>query len=174
MGVAAACLLAGCGSLLGGSAPGTTVTPAPTPTTEPTPVPTVTTSGEVREPRYLGLEPTCERPPGLVIAIQVGALRNNDPATDEGIAAAWRFASPRNRAALGSVEGFAETLESGYRPLLDAERVAYGPIQRDGGRATQTVTVTVDGERSRYRWTLRRQSGGRYDGCWMTASVGRL
>lgn len=176
MGVAAACLLAGCGGLLGGPGAGTTVTPAPTPTPEPTrtPVPTVTTSGELQEPRYLGLRPTCERPPSLVIAIQVGALRNNDPATDEGINTTWRFASPENRQATGPVENFAEILRSGYRPLLEAERVAYGPLEREGARASQTVTVTADGEESRYRWTLRRQSGGRYDGCWMTSSVGRL
>jgi len=175
-GVAVACLLAGCGGLLGGT--GTTVTPAPTPTPEPeptsTPVPTVTASEELREPRYLGLSPTCERPPGLVVAVQMGALRNNDPATDAGVETAWRFAAPSNRAVFGSVAEFAEVLRAGYRPLLDAERVAYGPLQRDGEQASLTVTVTVDGEESSYRWTLGRQSGGRYDGCWMTTSVRRL
>jgi hypothetical protein len=170
--VAAACLLAGCGGVLpGGEADArTTVTPAPTPT-PPTPTPTVTPSEAVQEPRYLGLAPTCERPPGLVIAIQVGALRNNDPATNEGIRTTWRFASPENREATGPLSNFVELIRQGYRPLLEADRVAYGPLERTDATAARTVTVTANGTSTSYRWTLRLQTAGEFEGCWMTSGV---
>jgi hypothetical protein len=172
---AAACLLAGCGGFVPGgeAADRTTVTPAPTPTPEPTatPTPTLTTSGAVQEPRYLGLRPTCERPPGLVIAIQVGALRNNDPATNEGINTTWRFASPENRRATGPLSNFVEIIRQGYRPLLEADRVAYGPLERSDATATQTVTVTANGTTTSYEWTLRLQTDGQFEGCWMTTGV---
>lgn len=174
--VAAACLLAGCGGFVpGGGATDarTTVTPAPTPTPEPTPTPTptLTPSGAVQEPRYLGLRPTCERPPGLVIAVQVGALRNNDPATNEGINTTWRFASPENRDATGPLSNFVEVIRQGYRPLLEADRVAYGPLERTDRTASRTVTVTANGTSTSYRWTLRLQTAGEFEGCWMTSAV---
>lgn len=93
-------LLAGRGVLFGTDAASKsteTVTPAPVSEPTPTATPTPEDSGmddssrrgtnqsaAVQE-RYRSLRPTCDRPPGLVIHIQVAALQNNDRATNAGI-----------------------------------------------------------------------------------------
>jgi len=175
--------LAGCAGLFGGDTPAETLTPAPVPenqTSTPTPNPTTAAtttvdpenSEYVTQPRYLALRPNCERPPGLVIHIQVSALRNNDPATDEGINTTWQFASPSNRAVTGPYANFVRLIEENFQPLLNAETVRYGRLFRNNGTAFQNVVVTgPDGSIQSYRWSVQRQSGGQYDGCWMTASV---
>lgn len=172
-------LLAGCAGLFGGDTPTETLTPAPVPeneTSTPTASTTTTVDTETPEsviqPRYLTLRPNCERPPGLVIHIQVSALRNNDPATDEGINTTWQFASPSNQAATGPYANFAELIEESFQPLLNAETVRYGRLFRDNDTAFRNVVVTgPNGSSQSYRWSVERQSGGQYDGCWMTASV---
>jgi hypothetical protein len=180
--VLALVVLAGCAGLFGGDTPAETLTPAPVPenqTSTPTPNPTTATttvnpgtSGSVTQPRYLALRPNCERPPGLVIHIQVSALRNNDPATDEGINTTWEFAAPSNREVTGPYTNFVELIEQNFQPLLNAETVRYGPLFRDNDTAFRNVVVTgPDGSSQSYRWAVERQSGGQYDGCWMTASV---
>lgn len=189
-------VIAGCAGFGGvgagasdGATPATpTVTPVAVPGTAtpaaPSPSPTRPARGTARgspvtQPRYLDLRPTCERPPGLVIHIQVAALRNDDPATHEGINTTWQFASPSNRALTGPYSEFVELITDRYRPLLDAESVTYGPLDLDadpddGGRASATRRVTVtepDGTSTTYRWLVTRQAAGRYEGCWMTAGV---
>lgn len=127
------------------------------------------------QPRYFSLRPNCERPPTQVVQIQVGALQTNDPATDAGIRTAWTFAAPSNQAFFGSYQAFAETITTQYRPLLDAETVAYEPLERDGDVATQRVSVrSSSGEVTSYDWRLTNQSSGPNQGCWMTASVGEI
>jgi len=189
--VCAVALLAGCGALFGGgpSPAEPTVTPAPVPTDE-TPEGVAASGGPpdaereywgnvttpnasaVTQPRVLDLRPNCRRPPGLVVHVQVLALRNNDPATNEGINTTWRFAAPSNRAVAGSYENFVETIQRGFRPLLNATAVRYGPLDREGDTATQPVTVfDVNGTATAYTWYLERQDGARYDGCWMTTGV---
>lgn len=171
---AAVVLLAGCTGLAPTAADdGTEPTATPVAADQPSSTPETdnTTATELRQPRYLSLEPTCERPPGLVIHIQVQVLRTNDPATNEGMATAWRFASPSNRQLVGPYEAFVDTLESGYQPLLNADSVTYGPLEREGTTATREVTVTADGESTTYEWRVVRQSEPPYEGCWMTFSV---
>ncbi|MBV0902595.1 DUF4864 domain-containing protein [Haloarcula salina] len=189
--VCAVALLAGCGALFGGgqTAAETTVTPAAVPTDE-TPDGageaaglqgaereywgnvTAANASAVTQPRVLDLRPTCRRPPGLVVHVQVLALRNNDPATNEGINTTWRFAAPSNRAVAGSYDNFVGTIRRGFRPLLNATAVRYGPLDRDGDTATQPVTVyDANGTATAYTWYLERQDGARYDGCWMTTGV---
>jgi len=180
--------LAGCGTFFGGSDSAgseATVTPAPVPTDETR---TVETTGEgsywgnvsvdanksaVTQPRVLELRPNCERPPALVVHIQVLALQNNDPATNEGINTTWQFASPSNRDLTGPYSNFVRTIESGFEPLLNATAVRYGPLERDGDTASQPVTV-VDGNgtTTSYQWTVEEQSDAPYEGCWMTTGVG--
>ncbi|EMA10959.1 protein of unknown function [Haloarcula vallismortis] len=177
--------LAGCGAFFGGgdsAGSEATITPAAVPTDEPE---ATGTTGEywgnvsvdanrsvVTQPRVLGLRPNCERPPGLVIHIQVLALQNNDPATNEGINTTWQFASPSNRDLTGPYSNFVRTIESGFEPLLNATGVRYGPLDRDGDTASQPVTV-VDGNgtTTSYQWTVEKQSDAPYEGCWMTAGV---
>jgi len=106
-----------------------------------------------------------------VIHIQVEALRNNDPATDEGIATVWRFASPANKRVTGPYRAFASTIRSRYRPLLTAETISYAPLTRDRDRVTREVAVTTNTVTTRYEWVLTRQSRTPYEGCWMTSGV---
>ena len=129
-------------------------------------------TANVTEPAYLRLRPTCERPPSLVVAIQLGALRNND-ATDAGIRTVFAFASPRNRRFTGPFEGFREIVTSStYAPLVNHSRVDYGPLEVQDAIATQRVTVyDANGTATTYDFALRRQPGGRYDGCWMNEGV---
>jgi len=159
-----------------------TVTPAPVPetTTSPTPdrSPTVSTTrassdtGSETVADYSSLEPTCTRPPGLVVHIQVVALATNDPETNDGIRTTWRFAAPSNKRYTGPYSNFERLIETRFQPLLDAETVTYGSL---GGANTSTrrrVTVTTsDATSNTYLWRLEKQSTGEYDGCWMTTSV---
>ncbi|MFY4812650.1 DUF4864 domain-containing protein [Haloarcula argentinensis] len=178
--------LAGCGAFFGTgeTGPEPTITPAAVPTDEPQ-VGEATDEGSywgnvsvdanrsaVTQPRALELRPNCERPPGLVVHIQVLALQNNDPATNEGINTTWQFASPSNRDLTGPYSNFVRTIQSGFEPLLNATGVRYGPLDRDGNTASQPVTVVNgNGTTTSYRWTVEKQTEAPYEGCWMTAGV---
>jgi hypothetical protein len=168
-----ACIvLSGCSGLLGGEQP-SAERDTPTAVPVPTPTPGQTLTG-VPESGDLSVSPTCERPPGLVIRIQVEALRHNDPATDAGIETVWRFTAPSYRQALGPYRVFVSTIRSRYRPLLTADTVTSNPIARQGDRAIQTVTVRTGNTTTSYGWTVTRQSTTPYDGCWMTSGLTEL
>jgi hypothetical protein len=186
--LAALVALAGCGAFFsGGDAPESeaTVTPAEVPTDDTQAVEATGAEREywgnvsvdanrsaVTQPRVLDLRPNCERPPGLVIHIQVLALQNNDPTTNEGINTTWRFASPSNRDLTGPYSNFVRTITDGFEPLLNATGVRYGPLERDGDTASQPVTVVdANGTTTSYRWTVEKQTEAPYEGCWMTAGV---
>ena len=120
-----------------------------------------------------GPEPTPELSPEAVVRIQAEALRRNDePAPDAGIATAFRFASPSNRRATGPLARFARMIRGGYSDMIGFERAEYEPVRVVGDRAAQAVTlVQRDGRRVTYTFSLARQRGGAYDGCWMTDGV---
>lgn len=173
-------VLTGCAGLLSGAEPQgeETLTPAPVSETTAAPTTTVTTPQVPSDAeadataRYASLEPTCARPPGLVIQLQVAALANNDPETNGGIQTAWRFAAPSNREYTGPYSNFERLIESQFSPLLAAETITYGPVETENRSARRSVTVTaLNGNSSTYTWRLEKQSGGRYDGCWMTTAV---
>ena len=119
-------------------------------------------------------EPSPELTPEEVVRIQVEALQANDsPTPDAGIAAAFRFASPGNRAATGPLPRFTQMVKLGYADMLGFAEAEYGAVQVVSDRAQQAVTlVQRDGRRTTYVFALSRQSGGSYDGCWMTDGVG--
>ncbi|MFC6973712.1 DUF4864 domain-containing protein [Halomicroarcula sp. GCM10025709] len=188
VGLALLLTTAGCGAFAGGdtrAAPESAVTPAPVPT--PTAAApngpsaayeywgSVTATGSELNRTWLrSLEPTCERPPGLVVHIQVSALRTDDPETHAGIETAWRFAAPSNRASFASYESFVSVLTDEYRPLLDAESVTYDSIDIDRARgaARRNVTVyTPNGTAQSYTWIVERQTTAPHEGCWMTTGV---
>jgi hypothetical protein len=125
--------------------------------------------------RYRGLRPTCERPPELVVAVQVGALRT-DNGTNEGIRTVRAFASPGNRQSTGSFDNFVSIVRSDpYDELLDHVRAEYDAVSVTGDSAAQDVTVVdAGGNRTTYRFRLERQAGGSYDGCWLTTGVLRM
>ena len=120
-------------------------------------------------------EPSPDLSPAEVVRIQVEALGRADLGGAEPgeIAVAWRFASPANQSATGPLDRFAEMVRGPvYAPLLDHERASYGPVMVEGDQAAQGVTLTLaDGRRAAFVFVLRRQSGGAFDGCWMTEAV---
>jgi hypothetical protein len=115
--------------------------------------------------------PGPELGPGRVVEIQIEALRHND-ASDQGIAVAFRFASPANKANTGPVGRFARMLHVGpYRLMLERATVAYGPVEIRGDRARRRVTLLGRDGGFAYEFRLSRQSGGDCRGCWMTDAV---
>ena len=119
-------------------------------------------------------DPSPEWSPAEVIRLQVEALQHNDtPHPDAGIATAYRFASPGNRAATGPLARFAAMVHGPtYRDLLNASQVDFGRIRVEGDRAVQEVTVIrPDGRRATFAFGLSRQADGPWAGCWMTDAV---
>jgi hypothetical protein len=56
--------------------------------------------------------------------------------------------------------------------MIDHVSAATGPVERDGSRATQRVTLT--GPRGRtvtYRFGVSKGADGPFDGCWLTDRV---
>lgn len=118
-------------------------------------------------------EPSPDLSPSEVIRIQVEALGDNDrPTPDAGIEAAFRFASPSNRAATGPLDRFTEMIKEGYGDMLTFELVEYGVLRVEDDVAAQEVTfVQADGRRTTYLFGLSRQTGGACEACWMTDTV---
>lgn len=116
--------------------------------------------------------PSPDLAPQEVVRIQVDALRSNDqPFPNAGIEVAYRFSSPENKAVTGPIESFTRLVESPrYRPMLEAVRVTFSEVQREGDVARQGVLlVTGSGERVGYLFELTKQPNG--CGCWMTDAV---
>lgn len=111
-----------------------------------------------------------------VVGIVLDALRRNDePTRDRGIAVTFTFASPTNRAAVGTLDRFGDLVrDDTYRPLLNHRHAVRGPVKLDGERASVRVVVySATGEGAVYTFTLSRQPEGAYKGCWMTDGVTR-
>lgn len=169
--------LAGCGQLLGGGGerrPTETLTPAPVPDTATATQDAPRGRDLNATERYAALRPTCARPPSVVVHIQVAALANNDPATNDGIRTTWRFAAPSNRQYTGPYENFEDLITSFFQPLLRAETVTYGPMTVADDSAERRVTVTANGTETTYRWQLTTVTEPPYEGCWMTTGVSQV
>jgi hypothetical protein len=125
--------------------------------------PATRVEGPVPSPRYS---------PEEVVRIQVDALRDND-GDDRGIAIVFRFASPATRSATGPLPRFAAMIRSPiYQPMLNHLSAVYDDTQVVGDLARQQVAIaTRDGRVFVYAFILRRQTEGRYAGCWMTEGV---
>jgi len=108
--------------------------------------------------------------PAEVVVAQLDALGRRG---DDGIALAYRFASPANRRAIGSMDRFERVVRSpAYAPMLDHRSAELGPGRVEGGRAAVAVALTAaDGSRHAYLFELSRQRDGAWTGCWMTDSV---
>ena len=115
--------------------------------------------------------PAPELEPAEVVQIQLQALRENDE-TNEGIAVAFRFASPRNKASTGPLARFIHMIKAGpYRLMLEFEHASFTPIVIEGVHAVQRVTLVGRREIRSYDFLLQRQAGPPCDGCWMTEAV---
>ncbi len=109
--------------------------------------------------------------PGEVVRIQLEALRGNDE-TDQGIAVAFRFASPRNKASTGPLPRFIHMIKAGpYRLMLEFDHASYMPIRIQGPHAVQRVTLVGRREVRTFDFLLQRQDGPPCGGCWMTEAV---
>ncbi len=122
-------------------------------------------------------QPNPNLSPEQVITIVLEALqRNDEQAPDSGIATAFRFASPGNRAATGPLERFIQLVKSpAYKPLLNHKTAARGAVRIADDIARQRVTLTAaNGERIVYLFTVSKQTEDPYKNCWMTDGVERL
>lgn len=118
--------------------------------------------------------PGPEFSPEEVVQFQLYALQHNEqPVPDSGIAAAFEFASPANRAQTGPLERFIDLVHNdSYEAMLNFVAVDFGQTKIDGDIASQPVRLTArDGQKFDYIFMLSRQTDGPYEGCWMTDAV---
>lgn len=152
-----------------------TGTPEPTtatPTETTTPSPWVATPSGSSGERYFSMRPTCERPPDDVVHLQVRALGYNQ---SEGVRVAYRFASPANKRFMGPFSAFRGIFRTDtYRPMLGYETATFERPSVDGDVARQNVTLRAGDATATYEFTLSKQEGSQYHGCWMTDTVERL
>ena len=101
--------------------------------------------GSDADPPSEALVPKPALSPGDVIRIQLEALRHNDE-QDRGIAVAFLFASPINRANTGPLPRFIGMIKEGpYALMLDFREAIYrGPMETISDRARQRVTRDID------------------------------
>lgn len=151
---------------------GSPPTAASTPSTTPTPVAAMAPPDYRYQPRYIGIEPTCERPPGLVIVVILGAVANNDPGTNDGIRTAWAFSErpPETADAYGAFEDF---LRDPERRLLFTHRVAeYRPlVVHDPDVVSQRVRLANGTHQQTFRFVLSQKQTGEKAGCWLLAGI---
>ena len=93
--------------------------------------------------------------------------------TEEGVETVYRFASPNNRRMTGPLKRFEGMMDTpSYKPLREANSIAYYEMEQDENYATQVVATTgTDGEVRFYLFELSLQTDGAYAGCWMTDNV---
>ena len=134
-------------------------------------VPGQSTGWATPDPVSDALVPDPAFTPGEVVRIQLEALRHND-GQDRGIAVAFRFASPANRANTGPFSRFAAMIKNGpYALMLEFGEARYGPVEIVARRARQRVTLTGASGRMTYWFYLSRQVTPPYMDCWMTDAV---
>jgi len=118
------------------------------------------------------MRPDKSHSPERVISIIVKSLQMNDPENDAGIATVYRFASPANKLSTGPLARFSQMIKRGYPSMLNHVRARYTPIDVNREQAVQTVWLSTSrGQENGYVFQLSRQSGGEFDGMWMTDAV---
>jgi hypothetical protein len=112
--------------------------------------------------------------PVEVVAAVLAALKNNDPATDDGLRTTFRFASPANQRVTGPVDRFVAMVKKApYANLINHRAARVKPIEMDDARAVCLVrVVATDGHRTYFLWNLSKQStDGPLNNCWLTDAV---
>ncbi|MBC7921110.1 MAG: DUF4864 domain-containing protein [Ferruginibacter sp.] len=119
--------------------------------------------------------PSPDLSPAEVVAIQLKALQQND-AQDNGIAVAFNFASPTNKAATGPLNRFKLLVRNPlYEPLLNFRSFRAGKVVMEQGQAHQVIVVTdQQGNQAAFLFSLSKQNRTPHQDCWMTDSVVRL
>lgn len=110
--------------------------------------------------------------PEQVVRCQMEALSSND-SSDQGIAVAFRFASPGNKEVTGPLPRFIHMIKhSPYRVMLRPRLIEYGDVEIVGDRAQLPVSVlSADYVAVAFRFYLSRQTHAACAGCWMTDGV---
>ncbi|MFC7325900.1 DUF4864 domain-containing protein [Halorubrum rutilum] len=131
--------------------------------------------------RTTSVAPTCERSAIHVVQLQMNAFRYNNNTTNTGILTARQFASPSNRAAVGSADQFISLFDMPqYAPLLTYDSVEYSVPSADGDITTIDVVTRENGTvTGRYDFRLKKVPSDetglnttRADTeCWMTSGV---
>jgi len=120
----------------------------------------------------LDASPNSTLSPEQVVRCQMESLSSNDQ-QDNGIATAFRFASPSNREVTGPLPRFIRMIKnSPYSVMLDPQLVEYGELEIVDDRAQLQVSVlTADYVAVAFRFYLSRQEHTGCEGCWMTDGV---
>lgn len=121
--------------------------------------------------------PSPDLTPEVVVEIVLDAMAKNDsPKPDAGIAQAFQFASPKNRATLGPYWHFVAVVKQpAYAPLINHSNRELGTVSIDANLASIPVMVVgQSGEVAGYIWSLSKQNEGEFSGSWMTDSVIRV
>ena len=142
----------------------------------------ITVGGDRETAAPEATEPDPSLTPEQVIDIQLRALQNNSRLeNDRGIEITFNFASPANRAMTGPLPRFISMVKNPpYSTMLDFESYDTAPIERDGERVQQRVTLLhkeglhKQGRRAIFIWVLSKQKEAPYVNCWMTDGVIRV
>ena len=110
--------------------------------------------------------------PEQVVRYQMEALSSND-SDDNGIAIAFRFASPSNKRVTGPLPRFIHMIKhSPYSVMLNPQLIEYGEVEVVDDQAHLQVSVLTQNDYAvAFRFYLSRQTHPECDGCWMTDSV---
>lgn len=119
--------------------------------------------------------PAAELLPDEVVQIQLSALQNARSDSPEGrsaMAAAYAFASPRNKAAVGDVKAFSQMIRTQYADMIRHSRAIVSTVKQNEVEAAVSVTLLMQSDEPRYyMFLLRKQDSGDCSGCWMTDAV---
>ena len=121
--------------------------------------------------------PHADLSPAEVVQAQLQGFQSNSD-ENQGIALAYRFASPGNRVLTGPVERFTKMLVAAYPELLNHRNARIVKQQVENDFAVIAVVVeSADLEIFNYIFRLSKQTEaqtrGSCTGCWMTDSVFR-
>ena len=125
-------------------------------------------------PHYLSeaLQPHPSFTPGDVVRMQLEALRRND-GDNRGIAVAFRFASPQNRAQTGPFERFVTMIKNGpYGLMLKFRQALYDKSEVVGTQARVRVLLIGEDAPVRFEFYLSKLTEAPFEDCWMTEGVG--
>lgn len=109
--------------------------------------------------------------PEEVVSAQLAGFAQGD---DEGIARAFAFASPGNRANTGPLPRFTRMIREAYPELIGHREAELAPLREDDSHAYQGVEIVgADGRSHLYLFILSRYEQEDCDGCWMTDGVSK-
>jgi len=121
--------------------------------------------------------PSSSLKPVDVVRLQLDALQNDDLLPENlGIRMAYRFASPNNKAAIGTHEDFKVLIRHNpaYQPMIGFERAELGTITYSvfGEQFRQRVWLHHAGRATAvYCYVLSKQTIAPLIGCWMVDAV---